>query len=265
MKSFKPSTAINFIFTNILIFFTSLMWLKFIFKSNIVAFLISILILIVANIFIISLAHKKNINNKVYKNLQRDIDSYFLTLLSNSKEENLSFFYNIFKCENAKINKAKNLIIITNKNEKKVICPMFQEENLNFETAIKQISTAQKLTPSEIVLLCNNIEKKIKLRLYNLNNLPLKILDKLDVYNNIFKLYNTYPKITYTQKSKSKLNLKLLFTLSFQKANAKKFFLSGFFLFFCSFFIRNNIYYILFSSILFFLSFICLYTNSKHI
>ena len=265
MKNFKLSTIINFIFLNLIVFFFSLMWLKFIFKSVTFSLSLSFFVLIFINTILICKTHKKNINNKLLKNLQIDIDNYFLTLLSNTKEENLYFFYNILKTDDTKVIKSKNLIIINdNKNIIKIVCPMFQDENLSFETAIKQIAIAKKINPNEIIILCNNIDQKIKFRLDNLNNLPLKIFSKLEVYNNIFKKYNRYPKITYTQKSKLKLNLKLLYILSFQKSNAKKFFFSGFFLFFCSFFIRNNIFYILFSSILFFFSFICLFNNSKN-
>lgn len=266
VKNLKFSFLLDLIFANLLVFLFSLIWLKFLFKNFFVSLLISAIIVCVFNLIFYYLLRKKIIKEKYNFEFKKDFECYFLTLLSNTKEENLQFFYSILKTDNSKIFKNKNSIIIAVDNKMKIAyCPLFELENLTLEIALKQIALLKNLNCNNIILLCKNIDLKTKFKLENLSNVNVEIYNSFDIANNIFKKYGKYPKINYTQKPKIKINLKLLYVSGFKKTNAKKFFLSGLFLFFCSFVIRNNIYYVLFSSILFFLSFLCLMNNKKSV
>ena len=263
MKSFKLFNIFDYIFVNIIIFLPLLMWFKYLTKNSLLSFFISFFLLIPINLIYSYFSNKKQINNKISSKLKKDIDDYTLSLLSNSQKENLVFFSNIFKTQDLIITYKNNMFSYKEKNKKILYCPLFEQENLTFEIAIKQIAIAKKLGANEIILLCINVDTKTKIKLESLIDVNLKIFNKYDIYQNIFKKYNTYPVINFSQKEKTKFNIKFLYQISFQKTNAKKYFLSGIFLFFCSFFIRNNIYYILFSSISFFLCLLCFVNNSK--
>ena len=112
MKNFKFATLIDFIFVNFLIFLITFTWSRFLTRNVVLSFfigLICIAIFIIFNNF--SRLSKKNKIN-ITKSLQKDIDSYLLTLLSNSNAKNIDYFANALKNEEEiKILKDQNLII----------------------------------------------------------------------------------------------------------------------------------------------------------
>ena len=249
MKNFKFASFIDYIFINFLIFLISFTWSRFLTKNfalSIVIGLVFSLIFIIFNTFVLkSKKHKLNIS----KSLQKDIDSYNLTLLSNSRLQNLDFFAKALESqENLQILKDENIIIFNNTT---CLCPMFDDFLFNTEKALKQIRIALDKDVKKIIFVCFSIDEKTKILLKEIKNIEVEIIDKNDIYTKFFLSYQTYPEIIFETKTQKKLKFKQILNLSFCKSRSKKYFLSGLFILFCSFFVRINFYYVFFSSLLF--------------
>lgn len=256
MKNFKFATLIDFIFVNLLIFLITFTWSRFLTRNLILSFfigLICIAIFIFFNNF--SRRSKKNKIN-ITKSLQKDIDSYLLTLLSNSCAKNIDYFANALKNEEEiKILKDQNLIIYNLNN---CLCPMFNEKILSLTSCLKQVRIAIENNLKTIKIVCFEIDSKTKLELSQIQNIEIEIIDKNNIYTNFFVIYQSYPDIIFKTKAQKKLKFKQIINLSFCKSRCKNYFLSGLFILFCSMFVRLNLYYVFFSSLMFLFAIISL-------
>ncbi len=249
MKNFRLANIIDFIFTNILIFLIVFVWLKFFNKNILYSFILSLFFLVIFNLLKVFFKGKKTTKLKLNKNLEKDIELYMYSLISNTNEENLLFFKNILKKFNPT---TENNIIFYKKNEiKYALCPLFESANLNIEKALKNISCCKTKNIKNILILCSICQKKDKILLEQISEMNIKIYQKKEIYLNLFKPSNTYPNIKFNFKESKKIKIYELLEISFNKSKAKGYFLSGIFIFFCSFIMKYNIYYVLMSSILF--------------
>lgn len=256
MKNFKLSSIIDFVFVNFLIFLIAFTWSRFLTKNISLSFFIGLICTAIFVFFIKFVSKTKKNKINMTKSLQKDIDNYLLTLLSNSKEQNLMFFNNAIKNENeAYILQEQNLIIY---NSIYCLCPMFNEKNLNLTSALKQIRIAIENKINKITFFCFEIDDKTKIFLKQIKNIEIEILDKNNIYTNFFVLYQYYPEIIFETKAQKKLKFKQILNLSFCKSRSKNYFLSGLFILFCSMFVRLSFYYVFLSSLLFLFAIISL-------
>lgn len=255
MKNFKFAKIIDLVFINFLVFLIIFAWLRFLTKKILISIILSLILLFLFNFIKFFFGKAKEDKIKVSKTLEQDIESYNLTLLSNESKENLMFFKSILKDKNAEILHEQNLIlydeIFQSTTQKFALCPMYFESELKYDMALKYISFAIKNKAKSIYICCNICPQKTKIMLENIKNLKVLVLDKNLVYTNIFKAHNYYPEIKLEFKKSKKLKLKEIINISFDKSRARGYFLSGLFIFFCSFFVRYNFYYVFMSSLLF--------------
>jgi len=181
------------------------------------------------------------VNNK-----QNEIENAMLTLLSSSDEENIKFFLKVFeKFKKAKI--ESDFILF----DEKVVCVDFSEKIIHLEKAIKKISNAKKLEKKELLFLCFSFDAKDKMFVENLSGIIVKVVEKNEIFNKLFVPSNIFPEKIFETKSLGKLKFRQIVKMSFRKDKAKKYFLSGLLVFFCSLIVQNNIFYVLMSSIMF--------------
>ena len=255
MKNFKFASFIDFIFVNFLIFLITFTWSRFLTKNIALSFLLG-LICTAIFIFFTKFASKTKKNKlNISKSLQKDIDSYLLTLLSNSCEQNINFFSNAIKSEETNVLKEQNLIIY---NYNYCLCPMFEQSNLTQTSAIKQIRIAIEKKLEKITFICFEIDEKTKLFLKQIKNIEVEIIDKNNIYSKFFVMYQVYPSIIFETKPQKKLKFKQIINLSFCKSRSKNYFFSGLFILFCSMFVRLNFYYVFLSYLLFLFAIISL-------
>ena len=259
MKSFRLADLIDFVFINVLLFLISFVWIKFFNKNLILATIISLIIVFGINLFLAFFRKKKRLKIKLSKKLENDIEQYMFTFLSNSCEENLNFFKETLSKKNKDVVINENLVVFKKENEGyfSALNPYFINSELKFEDCLKTLIFAQKNNIKKIIFLCINCNNKIKVNLTNLKNIEIKILEKQQIYTQILKKYNNYPKIKFEFKENKKLKFKQLLEISFNKSRAKSYFFSGLVIFFCSFIVRYNFYYVFMSSILFLFTILC--------
>lgn len=254
MKNYRLADIIDFVFVNILSFLIFFVWAKFFNRNIVVSILISLVLLLVFNLVRSFLKTKKKNKHIINKTLEADIEQYMLSLLASNKQEIQEFFMTILKDKSLTINKKDNIIYLSNNS---AIIPCFKTQELNLEQSLKTIKKVKEETTS-IIFLCVTCNAKTKNFLQELKSKQIKVYEKNDVYFNLLKPYNCYPKIMFEYNKSHKFKIKELFAISFNKKRAKSYFLSGILIFFASFIVRHNFYYVFMSSLLFLFALICL-------
>lgn len=258
MKNLRLANIIDTLFINLLIFLITFTWLKFFNRNILLSFILSLFILTIYNVVKLFFSTKKKNKIKMNSSLEKDIEMYMYTLLSNSKNENLDLFNKVFSKNNCIIDKEKNLIRYSKKDKIINVFPMFNSKILNFEDCLKKISFSKKNNTNIVLFLCYSSNSKEKIFLEQICDIEVKIYEKKEIFNNLFRKSQIYPKFNITIKENKKIKFKQLFEISFNKSRAKGYFLSGIFIFFCSFIVRYNIYYVFMSSLLFFFTLLSL-------
>ena len=253
LKSLNFANVIDFIFFNVSLFLIFFAWTKFIFKKNLIALILTFSIIIAINI-------SKSIKNYVKSNKRKnqelkkkDIENCMLSLLAQSDKENLDFFSKVFSFKKIKY-KKKNFLLFENH---EAVCFDFSQKLLSSETCLKHIHYAIKQGINKLGILCYNISPQDKLFFENLSNIQIKIYEKIDIYACFLSRYGIFPKKILEIKSTQKLKFKQIINISLDRKKSKAYFLSGVLIFFCSLIVRYNIYYVIMSSILFFMAILC--------
>lgn len=246
IKKIKLYLLIDFLFFNFSFFLILFAWVRFLTRNVLSSVIISIIILIVANFVKNALMSKKeNVRNET-KSKQNELETGMLTLLSSTNQSNLEFFLKVFsKFKDAKI---ENEFIVF---EDKIVYVDFTKKIINLESAIKKIPIAMSLKKKELLLLCYGFDTKDRIFVENLKGINVKIVEKNEIFNLLFIPSNIFPEKIFETKSNAKLKFKQILKMSFKKDKAKKYFLSGILVFFCSLIVKNNIFYVLMSSIMF--------------
>ncbi|MBQ9792461.1 MAG: hypothetical protein IJW32_01770 [Clostridia bacterium] len=257
MKNLKLANIIDFIFINLLFFLISFVWIKYFSKDILLSIVIALSFLIIFNLIRFFIKNKKSINNTISKKLEEDINQYSLTFLSNTTKENLDFFAKVIKNKEPTVDFKKNLILYKSNDILTALCPIFNEKEIIAEKCLKYISYAKELKIHILCFLCCNTSLKTNSFLSGFKDIEIKILDKKQIFNQLLKPTGIYPEIKFNFKENKKLKLKELINISFNKSRAKGYFLSGLFIFFCSFVVRYNFYYVFMSSILFLFTIFC--------
>lgn len=123
---------------------------------------------------------------------------------------------------------------------------------------MKKIRLAEKVRKRKLLFLCYAFDRKDKLFVENLKNIEVKVMEKTEIYNNLFLKTGIFPEKTFEVKAAARLRFKQLVDMSFRRDNAKKYFLSGLLVFFCSLIVTRSIFYVLMSSLMFFFALLSL-------
>ena len=256
IKKFSLSKTLDFLFFNFTLFLIFFTWTRFIIKSNLLALILSIAVIIGFNLVKQIFDYIKNTKkNKSNHNLI-DMENQLLILIANSNEENLNYFLTFYTPINIK-NTLKNSIIFK---DNSAICIEFEKRQAQFESILKVVYKLQKLNINKVTILCYSIDKNDKIFFENLENINIKIKEKSEVYQD-YLCKNREKSEIFKLKKQSKIKLKQLWAIIINEQKSRGYFLSGLVIFFCSLFMRYNIYYVIMSSILFTLSLISKFNN----
>jgi len=191
---------------------------------------------------------------------------YLISLLSAPAKENLEFFFNIYKnnFEGCNLNTKQNYLTFKNKdNINQIIFIKFENQELKLDETLKSIYEAKKLGIKDVTFLCFDCDEKLITYLKSFKDFNISILQKSDIYFKVLYPNNAYPDIKFNIANNSKIKFKQLLSISLERTRAKGYFISGLIIFFCSFFVRYNFYYVFMSSTLFLLTAICLFKKNK--
>lgn len=241
----KFSIISNSIFKYFIIFAISFLWLNFYSQNLLVVALISIIIAIVVGqlIYLIS-KHKKNLINLSIKEKEKMKYSSTQLLLASEKEI-CTFFHIILKTNrDCQISKSKDYIEWDNH----VFIPFYEKETLLNDDIRKIFKKHNNV--KNIIIACIDCDEKAYTLANKIKQTTFTILNEQQTFN-LFKKYNFYPDFNIELNKKEKFKYSNLKTVAFKKANAKHYFFSGILILITSFFIRYNIYYLIFATLLF--------------
>ena len=258
----------DFILTNIALFFIIFAWARFVFKNSIfVVLILSFTFCFMWNVlfFVVKCIKKQpNLSTK-------EVDKWAQFVLTQSEKDNLKFLIGLYQENSCSPKNEQNDVLFDKKDKekniklkiissnlfvlpnKKTIAFDYFEEKLSLVRALKIIRIALNNKITKLAIFCVEYDKKDRLFLENLKDIEVAICDKNCLAIKTKKIGLEVPNILQ-EKSHNKIKFKELLSLSISKEKAKKYFLSGILIFFCSLIVRQNIYYVLMSSLLFFLA-----------
>jgi len=245
----KFSYIIDFIFKVVSIFLISFIWIR-LFEHNltliiIYSALITLVLSLISTIISVKKIKKENLSNEENLNFKNAI--YKLNFYS--KPQLLTFFNNMIK---NKFKTTKNTDFILLENDNKKIGLFF---NFNFETTDKNFISliyrkikVNKL--NKVLIFSNDFTKETKELCENFKDIKFSLLNASDTYK-FMKKYNSLPSNEIEQVKKTKYKFKDFLYIAFNKSKTKRYFFTGIIFLISSIFMRYNIYYLVFTTLMF--------------
>ena len=255
-EKIKISSIFDFIFFNVALFLILFAWSNFILKKRIIALIVSLSLLVAINIA--RIIYKSFFGTKKTKNVgkNKNYDLYMLCLITNSKKENFELFSKILKDKKPIKTRLSNFMMFES-DKTSAISFDFESQLLKQENALKLILFAIKNKIEKLSILCCGCSSKDKLFFENIKEIKVKVFEKNQICSLFFEKSQIFPKKLFEVKNIEKIKFKSLIKISLDRKKSKSYFISGLLIFLCSLIVRYNIYYVIMSSIMFFLSIMC--------
>lgn len=247
----RLSIISNIIFKYFVIFAIIFMWLNFYSRDILSISLTSIILTFIIGKIIGTIGLKRK--NKLKLSLQENkkIQEISFQLFLNSEKENLKFFHILLKSNDSEINIHKLQI----ENNKYIFVPLYNTSEIS-EKEIFTVFQNNKNCDKKIIIGCINFSQNAKLLIDKIQSPNIHLLDINQTFA-LLKKYDFYPEPLIPIKTSKKFEFKMIKKLFFAKQNAKHYLFSAIIILITSFFIRYNIYYIAFATLLFIFSAIC--------
>lgn len=210
---------------------------------------ITMIISIVLFIFLKKKIYKFSTSKKEEKEKEK-----ILNQLIFAKNEEINNFLQLFY-DKKNIKKHKKYFLVLEKNddsvEKTIVFYDFGVEKTSCEKILFFFKTAQTEKAKKMTIFCSDCEKNCQNFYKNIKNMKIKIVNFNKFYFNFMKKQGIYPNFEIRYEQKSKYSFKELFFLAFNKNKTKKYFGMGFIFLLGSIFMRYNIYYLIFTTLMF--------------
>lgn len=244
MKKTRISSIIDYIFYYFSIFFISLIWIRLFSHKAILNLVFSFLIATVILILIIIRNNKKNNKNSTSQK-QKELAESFANSMSflTTKEQSLK----ICKIFNINTSCIKKSIIFCNNF---VIIPLFNFKKCTYDQILNYFIMVKHEKIDKVIFLTNEFDDDLNNFHNYYNDIKICILDKYDFYK-IIEPLNVEIEVKNKAKMSKKEKINNMLNVAFDKAKSKNYFIYGIILFICCLFFRYNVYYIIFSSLMF--------------
>lgn len=248
----KFSYILDFIFKSISIFVISFIWIRF-FEHNIFLIflyssIITIILVTISTIRTIKKCKKNNLTKLEYEKKENSI--YQLNFYSQAQI--LILFSSLFN-STYEVNK-KNDYLILKKGDEKI--GVFINFNFNVIDAfyIKSIMNKINLNKFEKVFIySNDFTKECKELCSSINNVRFFCKNSDESFK-LMKDNNIFPINKVEKQTHKKKNFNNFCSVLFNKSKTKTYFLTGLIFLISSIFMRYNIYYLVFTTLMFLLS-----------
>lgn len=259
MKKFRLSNFLDSLIVFVLIFAISFIWFRYIISNSTISFILAFClgagVIALQGFF----SRRKQKKLKIKKDIQTHINDCADAFLFNTFEENSSFFENMLK-EKYTIDIRNKFLLLKNKENTIALFPAFETRKLTQDKLIDCLRSVKNLNLTKIVILCYEYELNTATISSNYKVKTL-LLNKEQTYNEILCVFKQYPENNNMKKIDEKITFSFLVKNALSKNKIKTYFWSGTFLLLASFVIRYNVYYIIFSSIMFILCLLCIILN----
>lgn len=248
----KFSYILDFIFKSISIFVISFIWVRFFEHNMFLIFLyssiITIILVTLSTIRTIKKCKKNNLTKLEYEKKENSI--YQLNFYSQTQI--LTFFSSLLN-STYEVCKKNDYLILKNKNEK---IGVFINFNFNVIDAfyIKSIMNKINLNKfQKVYIYSNDFTKECKDLCSSINNVKINCKNANDTFK-LMKENNIFPLNKVEKQTHKKKNINQFFSALFNKSKTKAYFFTGLIFLISSIFMRYNIYYLVFTTLMFLLS-----------
>lgn len=243
MRSFAVGKIFDFLFFSILIFLTVFVWSRYFLGNS----LISVLIGAIVTFFVMTIFHfltiKKRDKTKKQVEMQENASLIANSFLLSSKADVLKTFYkNLEKKYDVKI-KSDYLII-----NESILRPIYMSQTISDKDIFESYLKIKKTSARKLIVVCKDATESAIVSSKLVTDKEVIVLTELEAYQKIFEpLGFEIPKIQKPKQKKKTFEEYLAFALN--KSRTKNYLLVAIFMFFSSFVLRYNLYYLLFSTI----------------
>lgn len=247
----------DFIFYTLVIFFITFIWIRsFVHKSILIwtySLSITLIISILLSIFLRKKIYKYKLNKFEYK--EKKIILNQLIFASNSEINNF-----LIKFFDEKIKKHRDFFTFQNENNY-IVFNEFTLNSLNSNTLINFIKKAEKEKCNKIYVFCSSYDKECNNIIKNIKNVKIKLINFDNFYINFIKKQNIKPDFKIKYEEKSSYKFKELLSIAFNKSKTKNYVLTGIIFLIGSIFMRYNIYYLIFTTLMFIFALFSYFNN----
>lgn len=243
------SFIIDFVFYCFLIFFISLIWLRlYIHDNTLILVLSSIITLFLASI--LSVIYKKKVNKFKLSKKEVKTKKEILNKLifSNNLEINV-YLSNFFK--EYKITKHREFLEIKKEDEKILVFNCFKLNACDNDFILNSIKKSEKLNIKKIMIFASNFNKDCFVFIKNIKEFKIKLINFDEFYINYIKKENIIPENKIIYEEKTRYSFIELLSIAFNRKKTKTYVVTGIIFLISSIFLRYNIYYIVFTTIMF--------------
>ena len=233
-------------------------WINFYINKPLDSLILAILLSIFADLFLILIANKKN-NKYELKNKEiKDISLKSQVLLYSGKYFVMEFFEKTLKLKFPVLNKCKDFFYIDNENGKTFFYPFYSKFSLTNNDLLNIINNINgcnnlNLDGDKLIIFAVNYENEITSIINSFPKNSIIIFNEVSTYKKFFQKLNSYPENTDLSINlrTPKLSKQELLNIAFNKTKSKHYFFSGLILLIFSIFANYDLYYVIFSTLLF--------------
>ncbi len=253
MKKFILLKTPELIFFNFVVFMLCFVWLRYFLPSFFVCLFLSLIICFCTSFFLFKFKAKQQTKQNSAKEKQQSNEQYLNTLKLSSIKNNTNYFFCLLS-QKHKCTKTFISVVVDGPTTLSIY-PIFKFEEL-CESDIAKVFSHKKEKHQSIIL-CDRITKSANILA---NQLNIIVYEKKDVFQ-LFENSTILPNKTILN-SNTKINFKLLLKGAISKKRCKNYFIAASVLLLSSFLVPYRIYYLVFATILYVLSLVCLFPFS---
>lgn len=240
----------DFIFKILIIFVIALIWFRSYFHNNSQILLYSFLTTVACGFIFALMGYKKEqkfVNSKIDAS---QIDTMIQTLTFNTDKENLSLFANALK-NKSEIKENKSYVSFLSNAKKIGIVINYEVATITDNIVLKIYKQFKNIKLNKLFVCCNNFDKKAFDLTNKLTGNEIILLNNKNTYYSIFKRNNYVFEKNKKIKQNKKDKFKNYLFLAFNRKKTKGYLFAGIVLLIGSVFMRYNIYYLIWTSIMF--------------
>jgi len=237
----------NSIFKYFLIFSISFLWLNYYNRDILLVSLISIIITIIISYIVNKIAKKRKdkISLTIKDNEKMKTTAFQLLMADNN--DILTFFTILLKIKNnPKIIKSKQLIEFSNK----AFIPFYRKKQLSEDDLIEVFKTYNY---DHIIISCIEYSDEALQLSKKIASKKISIINHEQLFV-LLKKYDLFPDFNIAINPKKRFKFVNIKDIAFMKKNSRHYLFSGVIILISSLFIKYNIYYLIFATLLFVLS-----------
>lgn len=244
MKKSKLSLLFDFLFGVSAVFLVVFVWTRYFLHDFWLTIVLSVIISFCVCSLYYFVGRKKRKKLEISKSEVKkisDISTYFLL---STKTETLKTFLNFLPKE--KNPKIKSDMILC---EKTALRPLYHSTEITDKDVIESYAKIKNTAFEKLIICCKSASAKAKEIAGLISSKEILILTEVDAYKKIYLPVDFNPPIIEVSPKNKQNNLKNLASVAFNKKRTKDYFIVSVILFFSSFILRYNIYYLIWSTV----------------